>query len=773
MGKGAELPEGSEESEKSEESVLSTGSAASEEISVALKAPELSDVSIESATSAVLSEADTEISSNAESTASEPAKRELTDKSFALSDNKQLSSENNGSDLFELPKNSGPVFNSPMDGSDIKNVTHNNSSELSLLISALEEQQKRTVTTLRTDNSEYTRKLDEIFNPTVLTSEIVPQKETLNTSNLFNEKFQNARSVIDSKLDIVLDTEKYLNELRDSVSKLTSDGDSQVSSDVSRSIEGISSIVADLTSTKNTSSDLKSALAKLPSFDESGNIVSAAPIDEKKATEDNDDKDEVPFELTPQSEELSVDEAFAQAQKEALAQLEQDKELESQLKEDAQRFNQALRDSSISIEAVINPESAPQDKSDLLANEDDHYIQNIEIQNSDDSDVSFEGQPVSELNSESSEKAGILTAEQAAPKVETVSDLKPGIAVTYVAGFFEGNTKEVTEIIPDKLESLALVLSEVERNSSDVFEHKLSSLDNEISGSVLPPSLQQAVDSALCGTFGQNTNAASENGSVVQTVLSLAKDTNITEATVKVVPDSVYAAEISSGTPTLDSGFTPVVDDDDADDDSHIETVRVSDLKAVDSSNTTEADSNLIDGNPKIVRESTLKLIEAERQFENRRLGRKLEPKDFYYKVEETDPWFQTILKSGYNDGPVFSALCYSKRIIDPNDQYKWKLQISTDFELMTSAPDFHHNLRTRFSFVLNHPVEIELESFKGVPPGCPEELARMWFIKEIENAKYEISQNEELNTLLMKLGEDLRTLNISIYTQNGIADMT
>lgn len=724
--------------------------------------PEVPEDSVVSLSSEGISETKTESSTISGSAEPKTEQGEFTDKEASLSADNEFSSDNKATEQFNIPKQSGPVFNSPMDGSDIKNVTHNNSSELSLLISALEEQQKRTVTTLRTDNSEYTRKLDEIFNPTVPTSEIVPQRENLNTSNLFNEKFQNARSVIDSKLDIVLDTEKYLNELRDSVAKLTSDGDSQVSSDVSRSIEGISSIVADLTSTKSTSLDLKSALSKLPSFDESGNIVSAAPKAEKQ-TADKDDKDEVQFELTPQSEELSVDEAFAQAQKEALAQLEKDKELENQLKEDAQRLNQSLRDSSINLESVINPETAPQAPTDLLANEDAHYIQNIY-----DAD---EGEQTSALDAESSENTELEAKAQTAPVETAVSDKKTGVAVTYVAGFFEGNTKEVTEIIPDKLESLASVLSEVESNSSESLDHKLQSADNKALDSLLPASLLQAVDSALCGNYGQNTNAASENGSIVQTAASVSRASNITEVLSTAPSDLEEVAPSSSETQNMDAGFTPVVDDDDADDDAHIETVRVSDLKAVDNSNSAENDNNLIDGNPKIVRESTLKLIEAERQFENRRLGRKLEPKDFYYKVEQTDSWFQTILKSGYNDGPVFSALCYSKRIIDPNDQYKWKLQISTDFELMTSAPDFHHNLRTRFSFVLNHPVEIELESFRGIPPGCPEELARMWYIKEIENAKYEISQNEDLNNLLKKLGEDLRTLNISIYTQNSLTD--
>ncbi|WP_202107712.1 hypothetical protein [Succinivibrio dextrinosolvens] len=640
-----------------------------------------------------------------------------------------------------------------MDGSEIKNVSHNNSSELSLLISALEEQQKRTVTTLKTDNSQYSKKLDEIFNPTVPTSEIVPERENLSTSDLFNQKFKNAQSVIDSKLDIVLDVEKYLNELKDSVNKLTSDGDNQASvSNVTRSIEGISSIVADLTSTKSSSSDLKSALSKLPSFDEAGNIVSAESSDNTVTP-----PEEVPFELTPQTEEISIDEAFAQAQKEALAQLEQDKELENQLKEDAQRLNQSLRDSSINIESVINPEAPAQDKHELLENEDDHYIQNIdedtdkELQSTDDNDEK--------------DKAVLPSAKSD----ETIaSDIKKGTAVTYVAGFFEGNNKEVTEIIPEKLESLDSVLSEVERGTSESAANNQSS-ENSNLPEALPPALQQALDSSLSGIYGQNINAAYEKGQPFKTGAYSSDVSDNTEA----LSDSLALSEYSDNTVSTipaDASFTPVADEDEAEEDSRIEAVRVSDLKAVDNTSQNASENNsLIDGNPKIVRESTLKLIEAERQFENRRLGRKLEPKDFYYKVEQTDPWFQTILKSGYNDGPVFSALCYSKRIIDPNNEYNWKLQISTDFELMTSAPDFHHNLRTRFSFVLNHPVEIEFEPYKGIPPGCPEELARMWFVREIENAKDEIAQNEELNNLLVKLGENIKTLNISIYTQNSL----
>lgn len=828
----------------------------------------------------------------------------VNESNLKIQSKEELSTESDSNSFggVDIPQNNGPVFNSPMDGSDIKNVTHNNSSELSLLISALEEQQKRTVTALHTDNSEYSKKLDAIFNPDEPKSELVPEMENLSTSELFNQKFRNVGSVIDSKLDIVLDVEQYLDELSSSAIKLTSGGERETAvSNVSKSIEGISSIVADLTSTKRSSSDLKSALSKLPSFDEDGNIVNAnssndgninsdnivndnsntdrafadlsgaevinhkqvasdstagneankysapnntadikpdslstesdvgsiagnasAQVSVNNEYSDNKASDDVPFELTPQKEELSIDEAFAKAQKEALAQLEQDKELEKQLKEDAQKLNQAFRDSSVNIEKVINPEetaSNNSDANDLIGNEDSHYIQNVDItdescievestvsvNNSDtcesknsvlplevsDTDK-FEadnGQVLAQNSSSESDNTEKSTVtDSVAEDKHTDSNLNgnQGTSVTYVAGFFEGKHKEVVQIIPSKLEELNSVLSLLENSKSDALLSAKESGSLKTDSDLLPKSLYKAVKASLKGVFGQNVNTAAAGLETGLNNNALSSDVNasrvsvlapsaLNESVVSSASESVYGLQNDSGTsgdesyPQTHVEVITTVDDDDSDDDSHIETVKVSDLKAVDNVKTQDNESNLADGNPKILRESTLKLIEAEQQFENRRLGRKLEPRDFYYKVEQTDPWFQTILKSGYNDGPVFSALCYSKRNIDPNDEYHWKLQISNDFELMTLAPDFHHNLRTRFSFVLKHPVEIELESYRGIPPGCPEELARMWFVREIENAKKEIYENEDLNNLLMKLGEDISTLNISIYTQKSL----
>ena len=174
------------------------------------------------------------------------------------------------------------------------------------------------------------------------------------------------------------------------------------------------------------------------------------------------------------------------------------------------------------------------------------------------------------------------------------------------------------------------------------------------------------------------------------------------------------------------------------------------------------------DGDPKELKAATIKLLQEDQQFENRRLGRKLTSKDFYNQVEALDDWFRTIHNAGYNEGPVYASLCFSNRIIDPNDQYKWTLQVSTDFKLLLDSPDYHHNLRTKFSICLNHPVEITLVPVDGMPSGCPEDLANRCYLKEIENTRLKIMNNKHLNAFLEHLGEDARTVNLTLYTQEN-----
>ncbi len=316
-------------------------------------------------------------------------------------------------------------------------------------------------------------------------------------------------------------------------------------------------------------------------------------------------------------------------------------------------------------------------------------------------------------------------------------------------------------------------------------------------------SLELAINETLNGQLGNNHNVT-DNGNAVSNTLAtnkIASNSNLSQqvATVKtqsapvtsvtqtahaqssdgtnapVAPEKIPSSEVPPDfydevpVDAYEFDADPVgnaIVDESYDDDEYSQGARVtgSDLK-FDNIATDENSSNT-DGNPKKFRESTLKLIEEDQQFENKRLGRQLQSSDFYDRVYKNDLWYQDIVKAGYNDGPVYSALCYTNRLISPDNPYAWVLQISADFQLLFISPEFHHNLRTKFSIEQGHPVELKIEKVQGIPSGCPEDLARKFYVKEIEDTRNNMAKDKNISLLLENLGEDIRTLNLSLYKQ-------
>lgn len=321
-------------------------------------------------------------------------------------------------------------------------------------------------------------------------------------------------------------------------------------------------------------------------------------------------------------------------------------------------------------------------------------------------------------------------------------------------------------------------------------------------------SLNQAITETLNGQLGSNHNAVEGNSSgvssnedssinenkvietastkpqvliqhqsVLQNKISTAQNTQISEnnsvsSSSEVPSEYFYEIPVDAYESDIDPVDNSIVDESyDNDEFSEGARVKGSDLK-FDYIGANENSSNA-DGNPAKFRESTLKLIEEDQQFENKRLGRRLESCDFYDRVYKNDAWYQDIVKAGYNDGPVYSALCYTNRVVSPDDPYSWVLQISSDFQLLFISPEFHHNLRTKFSIEQEHPVELKIEKVQGIPRGCPEDLARHFYIKEIEDTRQKMSKDKNVSLLLEHLGEDIRTLNLSLYKQEDSKSLT
>ena len=301
----------------------------------------------------------------------------------------------------------------------------------------------------------------------------------------------------------------------------------------------------------------------------------------------------------------------------------------------------------------------------------------------------------------------------------------------------------------------------VEGNSSGVFSNEVSSINEN-----------KAIETA-----STKPQVLVQHQSVLQDKTSTAQNTQISEnnsvsSSSEVPSEYFYEIPVDAYESDIDPVDNSIVDESyDNDEFSEGARVKGSDLK-FDYIGANENSTNA-DGNPAKFRESTLKLIEEDQQFENKRLGRRLESCDFYDRVYKNDAWYQDIVKAGYNDGPVYSALCYTNRVVSPDDPYSWVLQISSDFQLLFISPEFHHNLRTKFSIEQEHPVELKIEKVQGIPRGCPEDLARHFYVKEIEDTRQKMSKDKNVSLLLEHLGEDIRTLNLSLYKQEDSKALT
>lgn len=515
--------------------------------------------------------------------------------------------------------------------------------------------------------------------------------------------------------------------------------------------------------------------------------------------------------LTPQVVELTPDELLRKAQEEALAQLQSNQSLNQKLKEEAAALNKNVDASNL-----------PKDDNKAFI-EDDKANLNAELPDAVcEGSVSapIETTPVvSPLNTstgiattnetstvatngiaESTDKELVSTANDTLVSTDTVK--ANSIADPPVI-----SSDKVTNSNTDDM-SLDTDLSKVHEFMSltkavALELQKCSYTDSVpvIKAHTYSQSLNLAITETLNGQLGSNHNAVEGNSKVVSSKEnSSINETKVIENTSTmpqffVQPQSVPQEKISTAQNTqisennggssssevsseffdeipvdaYESDIDPVdnsIVDESYDNDELSEGARVkgSDLK-FDNIGANENSTNA-DGNPAKFRESTLKLIEEDQQFENKRLGRRLESCDFYDRVYKNDAWYQDIVKAGYNDGPVYSALCYTNRVISPDDPYSWVLQISSDFQLLFISPEFHHNLRTKFSIEQEHPVELKIEKVQGIPSGCPEDLARHFYVKEIEDTRQKMAKDKSVSLLLEHLGEDIRTLNLSLYKQ-------
>lgn len=592
--------------------------------------------------------------------------------------------------------------------------------------------------------------------------------------------------------------------------------------------EAIKATNADNTNVAIENSVSDSSLVHVPS---NSNKVTADDftkvVQELSSDNSKDKKNEVKTDnneiLTPQVVELTPDELLRKAQEEALAQLQSNQSLNQKLKEEAAALNKNVDASNLPKDD--NKSFIEDDKANLNAELPDAVSEGsvsspIETTpaasnlNASTDNVATNATRTAAKNgiAESTDKELVIKVNDTLVSTDTVK--VNSIAQSSVIGSAKvtNNNTKLTNTDDMRADTdLSKVQEFMSLTKALALELQKGSYTDSvpvIKAHTYSQSLNQAITETLNGQLGSNHNAVEGNSigvfsnedssinenkaietastkpqvlvqhqSVLQDKTSTAQNTQISEnnsvsSSSEVPSEYFYEIPVDAYESDIDPVDNSIVDESyDNDEFSEGARVKGSDLK-FDYIGANENSTNA-DGNPAKFRESTLKLIEEDQQFENKRLGRRLESCDFYDRVYKNDAWYQDIVKAGYNDGPVYSALCYTNRVVSPDDPYSWVLQISSDFQLLFISPEFHHNLRTKFSIEQEHPVELKIEKVQGIPRGCPEDLARHFYVKEIEDTRQKMSKDKNVSLLLEHLGEDIRTLNLSLYKQEDSKALT
>jgi len=592
--------------------------------------------------------------------------------------------------------------------------------------------------------------------------------------------------------------------------------------------EAIKATNADNTNVAIENSVSDSSLVHVPS---NSNKVTADDftkvVQELSSDNSKDKKNEVKTDnneiLTPQVVELTPDELLRKAQEEALAQLQSNQSLNQKLKEEAAALNKNVDASNLPKDD--NKSFIEDDKANLNAELPDAVSEGsvsspIETTpaasnlNASTDNAATNATRTAAKNgiAESTDKELVIKVNDTLVSTDTVK--VNSIAQSSVIGSAKvtNNNTKLTNTDDMRADTdLSKVQEFMSLTKALALELQKGSYTDSvpvIKAHTYSQSLNQAITETLNGQLGSNHNAVEGNSigvfsnedssinenkaietastkpqvlvqhqSVLQDKTSTAQNTQISEnnsvsSSSEVPSEYFYEIPVDAYESDIDPVDNSIVDESyDNDEFSEGARVKGSDLK-FDYIGANENSTNA-DGNPAKFRESTLKLIEEDQQFENKRLGRRLESCDFYDRVYKNDAWYQDIVKAGYNDGPVYSALCYTNRVVSPDDPYSWVLQISSDFQLLFISPEFHHNLRTKFSIEQEHPVELKIEKVQGIPRGCPEDLARHFYIKEIEDTRQKMSKDKNVSLLLEHLGEDIRTLNLSLYKQEDSKALT
>ncbi|MBO5567194.1 MAG: hypothetical protein J5934_08245 [Succinivibrio sp.] len=185
----------------------------------------------------------------------------------------------------------------------------------------------------------------------------------------------------------------------------------------------------------------------------------------------------------------------------------------------------------------------------------------------------------------------------------------------------------------------------------------------------------------------------------------------------------------------------------------------------------TEADKQESLGSPKAPQRNDA-AIERFIEEENRKLGRPLNDDDFYDKLVLTDAWYKDILTAGFTEGLIKSLLCHSERVIDPENNLKWKIIVSPIFSMVLGDAPMQNDIRTAFRKITSENLEIEFIQYvpkkgdKEFPVNSPKAHAIMAYLQEKIDTRARFSKDPGISELLRVFGQSADTVDFELYKQ-------
>lgn len=143
---------------------------------------------------------------------------------------------------------------------------------------------------------------------------------------------------------------------------------------------------------------------------------------------------------------------------------------------------------------------------------------------------------------------------------------------------------------------------------------------------------------------------------------------------------------------------------------------------------------------------------------------RPLTADSFFPQVVQQDKWYQFLLRAGFENGPLYTALTYSSAHFVPHHPDKLEICCSGEFSVLLQSKATLQALTEGFSKAAGHPVSVSVQFVPEIPQGSPVLKAEELYGLEVQKARQKLAADPMFSQLCRALQENLATVPVQIY---------